>query len=124
MAIIIETCPKCGYDLIDEVICTYPPIPAKHCPSCGWHWEGKQEEIIRIPFGGNSWSDNKTINDYLEDLTVLNTDIGLDNTIATPNFGQINTVGFEQSPCDSCSNNPKNGGSGICFCILGTPKIT
>lgn len=25
----------------------------------------------------------------------------------------------EYSPCDSCSNNPKNGGSGICHCILG-----
>lgn len=23
------------------------------------------------------------------------------------------------SPCDNCSNNPKNGGSGICFCTLG-----
>ena len=26
--------------------------------------------------------------------------------------------------CESCSNNPKNGGSGICFCTLGTPEIT
>ena len=26
--------------------------------------------------------------------------------------------------CESCSNNPKNGGSGICFCTLGTPGIT
>ena len=25
----------------------------------------------------------------------------------------------EQSPCDCCSNNPKNGGSGICHCTLG-----
>lgn len=23
------------------------------------------------------------------------------------------------SPCDTCSNNPKNGGSGICLCTLG-----
>ena len=22
-------------------------------------------------------------------------------------------------PCDSCSNNPKNGGSGVCVCTLG-----
>jgi len=27
------------------------------------------------------------------------------------------------SVCGSCSNNPKNGGSGICHCILGTPSI-
>ena len=25
----------------------------------------------------------------------------------------------EPSPCDGCSNNPKNGGSGICHCTLG-----
>jgi hypothetical protein len=28
------------------------------------------------------------------------------------------------SPCDKCANNPKNGGSGVCWCTLGTPKIT
>ena len=26
--------------------------------------------------------------------------------------------------CASCRNNPKNGGSGICFCALETPGIT
>lgn len=54
MAIIIETCPKCGHDLADEVICTYPPIPRKSCPSCGWSWECEREEVVRVPFGGNS----------------------------------------------------------------------
>lgn len=28
------------------------------------------------------------------------------------------------SPCATCSNHPSNGGSGICHCILGLPKIT
>lgn len=27
--IIIETCSKCGHDLVDSVICTNPPIPKK-----------------------------------------------------------------------------------------------
>lgn len=27
-------------------------------------------------------------------------------------------------PCITCSNHPKNGGSGICNCILGLPQIT
>ena len=31
---------------------------------------------------------------------------------------------FGTSACENCSNNPKNGGSGICHCILGTPPIT
>ena len=26
--------------------------------------------------------------------------------------------------CRSCSNHPSNGGSGICLCTLGSPKIT
>ncbi len=29
----------------------------------------------------------------------------------------------DKSPCDSCPNNPKNGGSGICLCTLGMPEI-
>lgn len=30
---------------------------------------------------------------------------------------------YQTSPCMYCSNNPNNGGSGICHCILGAPKI-
>jgi len=52
--IIIETCPKCGHDLFDSVICTNPPIPKKECHNCGWNWEGKREEVIRIPFNENN----------------------------------------------------------------------
>lgn len=48
--IIVETCPECGYDLINEQICTYPPIPKKYCPVCGWSWEGTPEPIVRVPF--------------------------------------------------------------------------
>ena len=48
--IVIETCPKCGGNLETLVIATYPPIPKKMCMSCGWYWEGKAEEIVRIPF--------------------------------------------------------------------------
>ena len=32
---------------------------------------------------------------------------------------QPSDMGYEASPCAYCSNNPKNGGSGICLCILG-----
>ena len=28
--------------------------------------------------------------------------------------------GFTNEACARCSNNPKNGGSGICHCILGS----
>lgn len=48
--IVIETCPKCGRELETLMIATYPPIPKKMCMKCGWHWEGKREEVVRIPF--------------------------------------------------------------------------
>ena len=54
--IIIETCPKCGHDLQDLVVATNPPIPKKECFNCGWVWEGEPEQVVRIPFGGNSFN--------------------------------------------------------------------
>ena len=144
--IIIETCPKCGHDLMDLVIATYPPIPQKKCFSCGWSWEGEREEVIRVPFGGNSLemaSNNSYLNDFLKmgysekestvlaDLAVTtdtmysNTiDITeatntLMNTLVNPFLKEI----FENDACANCSNNPKNGGSGICFCTLGQQAI-
>lgn len=30
---------------------------------------------------------------------------------------------FPNDPCEHCSNNPKNGGSGICHCILGQSVV-
>ena len=71
MAIIIETCPKCGHDLVNEVICTNPPIPKKGCPNCGWYWEGEREEVIRVPFGGNSLIVDDLVDDF-KSYTSLN----------------------------------------------------
>ena len=53
MAMIIYTCPRCGTDLIDTAICTYPPKVQKWCPSCGWTYTENHGEVIRVPFGGN-----------------------------------------------------------------------
>lgn len=36
-------------------------------------------------------------------------------------YQAINTI---PECCKHCSNHPTNGGSGICHCILGLPKIT
>ena len=110
MAIIIETCPMCGHDLSNEIICTYPPIPRKSCSHCGWSWEGEREEIIRVPFGGNA------NNETTEAIAMLET-----LKLKLPTFETFDNS--EQSPCDNCSNNPKNGGSGYCNCTLGTPKV-
>lgn len=32
---------------------------------------------------------------------------------------QPSSIGYENSSCKYCSNNPANGGSGICHCIMG-----
>ena len=62
--IIIETCPKCGHDLHDLILASNPPIPKKECFNCGWSWTGEPEQVIRVPFGGNSFclDDKYTLN--------------------------------------------------------------
>lgn len=100
--IVIETCPKCGHDLTDAVICTNPPIPKKECHNCGWTWEGQREEVVRLPFNEKN---------SIPVITTLNSPL------------QPSDAHYE-SVCGSCSNNPRNGGSGICHCTLGLPKIT
>ena len=30
---------------------------------------------------------------------------------------------YSDNPCKTCPNNPVNGGSGICFCTLGSSTI-
>ena len=114
---IIETCPKCGHDLHDLVLATYPPIPQKKCFNCGWEWTGVQEKVERIPFNESINKSNLIVDD-LVDLVNNNLQVNGYNLNDT-------TVGsFEQSACVNCSNNPKNGGSGICHCTLGLPNIT
>ena len=45
--IIIDFCPKCGHELREIVICTYPPIDRKECYRCGWSWESAPLPIIK-----------------------------------------------------------------------------
>lgn len=54
---IIDVCPKCGADLFTSVICTYPPIEQKDCPSCGYHWASIQE-VKRVIFDPNTKEDD------------------------------------------------------------------
>ena len=123
--IIIETCPKCGHDLQDEVICTYPPIPRKVCWNCGWSWTGEREKIKRVPFGGNtntftekdntsiSWNGSSTDWDSIDIKTLTD--------LASTNIETSSTINnaFGKNACENCPSNPKNGGDGICFCTLG-----
>ena len=111
--IIIETCPKCGHDLHDEVICTYPPIPRKVCWNCGWSWTGEREKIKRVPFGGNT---NTSTDKDNTSISWNGTSTDWDNTNLDTSS---NITAFGREACENCPSNPKNGGDGICFCTLG-----
>ena len=58
--IIIETCLRCGADLLASVIYTYPPINRMDCSSCGWHWESGTKPIERVLFGRKEAADGET----------------------------------------------------------------
>lgn len=120
---IIETCPKCGHDLTDIVLTTYPPIPQKKCFNCGWEWTGEAEEVVRVPFGGNTYTDTTTINlrDYINTTSTHVTLNGRVDGYVTERYvpGQPSDAVYDSSPCEYCSNNSRNDGSGVCHCILG-----
>ena len=124
--IVVETCPKCGHDLRDEVICTYPPIPRKVCWNCGWSWTGKPEKITRVPFGGNT---NNFTNKDNTSIILDGSSTGRDSINITDwdstnlEISSTTNTAFCKNPCENCPNNPKNGGDGVCFCILGQQNI-
>lgn len=58
--------------------------------------------------------------------------ITLEDNDNTPPFGKLYTKNFnaylENDPCSGCSNDPRNGGTGICHCTIpylyGPHKVT
>lgn len=62
---------------------------------------------------------NKTIKYNEEQISLLNSKCG-DSNVELETTSLIGIPEF----CRCCSQHPSNGGSGICFCILGQPKIT
>lgn len=98
--IVIETCPRCGHDLEDIVICTYPPVPVKECPRCGWRYERTPEKVVRVPFNESKY------------ITRM-------DTIDPASPSKMLFSVFNSDPCQCCNNDPRNGGSGFCNCMLG-----
>lgn len=45
-------------------------------------------------------------------------------TVTNPDITLNSSVTDVPDPCKTCSNNPSNGGSGMCNCTLGGSKIT
>ena len=101
---IIYTCPVCGQDLQTFILCSNPPQTQYSCPSCGWNEiECSSEEIVRVPYGGNSIPKR--------DFSLLDLPY-YDSTSST-----------SKGICEFCPTNPRNGGDGICHCILGSMDI-
>lgn len=46
---IVFACPECGYELREQVVCTYPPFHVVDCPNCGYHNE-KLDTITAVPY--------------------------------------------------------------------------
>ena len=105
MSIIIETCPKCGHDLQDLILTTNPPIPQKKCFSCGWEWTGEPEQVIRRPFGGNSFypdDNNILIGSIYDEFVNVNDACCMANNLngyvftATSDNLKTNTISYER----------------------------
>ncbi len=49
--VILETCPVCGHEVIEDLIFTYPMARYRHCEHCGWVEEDepdyKDDEFYR-----------------------------------------------------------------------------
>ena len=85
---------KCGEDLIWLVLTSNPPKQKCECMKCGWSHEEQQETIIRIPFPEPQPA-------VLKESTYT-----------------YNASNYSYNACKDCSNNPANGGNGICHCTL------
>lgn len=62
-------------------------------------------------------NDSKDFNDWEKSMLIQ----GLRSTEKS---NSTVTTTLRSKVCDGCKNNPKNGGSGLCHCILGTVPIT
>lgn len=89
---IIYTCPKCGADLEDIVLTSNPPQYMKKCKNlkCDWHYVERPVDVVRIPY-----VPPEPEKSYLAE--------------------SLQTI---PDCCRNCSNHPRNGGSGICNCVL------
>ena len=110
---IVETCLKCRQDLQNKVICFYPPILKKVCWNCGWSWTVEADRVTRVPFNPDSENSDS---DWIKDTE--------GDKLNYTNVGTIYNTAFNNEACKNCSNNPKNGGSGICNCTLGLMTVT
>lgn len=69
-----------------------------------------------------------TVEEFMEQYKIIDSDhVYTNGTELVPIFRMKqwfeHSEEMLQHPCQNCPNNPKNGGSGICHCVLGTKTI-
>ena len=96
-----------------------------NCPDCNDYIQSCEECIRYVN------SDKYISNDIAKAITLEEWEERLkkirDSTISTETIRLVPmqpSNAYYNESCRYCSNNPINGGSGICQCILGQPKIT
>ena len=102
-------------------VCGKSQIPDKYCCHCGREIskieEEPSEEEQRREF-------RREVDELKRAIDEIKKQSGLDKTYPYTGVDLTPTSWTLHSPCEHCSNNPKNGGTGICHCILGSPQIT
>lgn len=94
-----------------------------NCPDCP-DYISSCEECIRY-INSDKYVSNITVNPNLSLQDLLDKlESDLDSIYTLRNFPMQPSDAYYNESCRHCSNNPINGGSGICHCILGQPKIT
>ena len=96
-----------------------------NCPDCSDYIQSCENCIRYV--NSNKYVSNTNVDTYQPSLQEL-----LDKLESSDSNGTFTLRHFPMQPsdayyndaCKHCGNNPINGGSGICNCILGQPKIT
>lgn len=137
-------CPKCGSTKVKvgEVLTCIPPITVFVCEECGHKFsldkdpstESKVEMQNQDGEGNNSDVSKKYVGWICPRCGKVNSpfvtqctcfpkvkgnfypDYVYRPTVTVPSTPKLD---FTADACQSCPNNPKNGGTGLCNCILG-----
>ena len=67
--------------------------------------------------------EKESVNKYIESISKP-TGVNIFDLMDEPLQYKIPIVFPIPDACKNCLNHPSNGGTGICFCTLATPKIT
>jgi len=86
------------------------------CPECG---SDLGNEILLTYPPRKAWRCYKCGWSYSEQEEVVRVPFQIPS-----HYAPLISSGFSSSACRNCSNNPNNGGSGMCGCTLGMGEIT